>query len=112
MEYVAGLADPLSDVRDVVESFRCCGVISPDWRRVLNHAVTSLEQLPRAAAVQDLLAHLVPQLQILVSQELGDAPLVVDDVASRVAEALRENRAPGIPVPSDDDWSFGSVSAS
>lgn len=110
MEYVPALLDPLSDVRDVVESFRCCGVIPSDWRQVFDAAVVALEQLP--GEPNHLLAGLAPQLQLLLSEELPGAPLVVDDVASRVAEALRESPPAGIPVPSDDDWSFGPITAS
>jgi len=112
MEYTAGLIDPLCDVRDVVESFRCCGVIPSDWRQVFHDAVAALERLPRKAGAHDLRADLLPQLQLLLSEGLPDTPLVVADVADRVAEALKESQPPGIPIPSDDDWSFGGATAS
>jgi hypothetical protein len=77
-----------------------------------NDAVAALERLPGEAGENDLRTDLVPQLQLLLTEGLPDIPLVVADVADRVAEALKESPPPGIPIPSDDDWSFGPVTAS
>jgi hypothetical protein len=36
LQHAAGLADPLVDVRDVVESFRSSHLTLPDWDEILH----------------------------------------------------------------------------
>ncbi len=65
MEYVADLADPLVDIRDVVESFRSSHLTLPDWDQTLRRVVTSiLSQLPPQAQVDVVL----PGLSIPIPQ--------------------------------------------
>ena len=106
MQYDAELADPLVEVRDVVESFRCCGVTPTDWDQALGEAITALAQLPQEAGVERRLPDLVSHLRILLVEGLDSAPKVVDEVAAQVAAALSQARIPGIPRPDEDDWGF------
>lgn len=112
MHDAAGLADPLVDVREVVESFRSSQLTLPDWDQALRRVVIALSQLPAQAQVDALLPGLVPNLQLLLSVGLDKVPDVVDTVAAQVAVALEQTRVPGIPAPEDDDWSFGETNAS
>jgi hypothetical protein len=112
MQYDARLADPLDDVRDVVESYRCCGVMPADWHRTLGEAVAALDQLPQEAEVDALLPDLIPHLRILLTQGLDGAPQVVSEVADQVAAALSRTRIPGIPRPEEGDWGFDEPNVS
>jgi hypothetical protein len=100
------LADPLVEVRDVVESYRCCGVTPTDWDRVLDRAITTLDQLPQEVGIAYRLPDLLPHLRILLTGGLGSAPNVVDEVSAQVAAALSQARVPGIPRPDQDYWGF------
>ena len=112
MEHAADLADPLVDVRDVVESFRSNHLTLLDWDQTLRRVVTALSQLPPQAQVDVLLPGLVSNLRLLLTAGLENVPQVVDMVAAQVAAALEQTRVPGIPAPEDDDWSFGEANAS
>lgn len=112
MEYVSNLADPLVDVRDVVESFRSSHLTLPDWDQTLRRVVAALSQLPPQAQVDVVLPGLVPNLRLLLAAGLDNVPQVVDVVADQVAVALEQTRVPGIPAPEDDDWSFGETTVS
>ncbi|HEY3954627.1 MAG TPA: hypothetical protein VGM53_14735 [Streptosporangiaceae bacterium] len=112
MQYAADLADPLGDVRDVVESFRSSRLTLPDWDQTLRQVVSALSQLPPQAQVDILLPDLVRNLRLLLTEGLDNVPQVVDRVAEQVASALAATRVPGIPAPGDDDWSFGEANAS
>ena len=108
MQYAADLADPLLDVRDVVESFRSHQVIPADWNESIRHALDALSQLPPQAGVEALLPGLLPELDQLLEDGFGNK-LLVDRISRQVADALDETPIPGIPTPVDDDWSFGEL---
>jgi hypothetical protein len=98
MEYVTDLADPLVDIRDVVDSFRSSHLTLPDWDQTLRRVVTALSQLPPQAQVDVVLPSLVPNLRLLLTAGLDNVPQVVDVVAAQVAAALEQTRVPGITV--------------
>jgi hypothetical protein len=106
MWYDADLANPLVEVRDVVESFRCCGVMPPDWHQVLGRALATLDQLPQDAGVERRLPDLLPHLRILLTAGLDKSPAVLNEVAAQVGSALEQARIPGIPRPEEDYWGF------
>jgi len=112
MQYDIELADPLVEVRDVVESFRCCGVTPTDWHEVLGRAIAALDQLPQEVGVERRLPDLLPNLRTLLTTGLGSAPALLDEVAAQVATALQQARIPGIPRPDDADWSFNQPTVS
>jgi hypothetical protein len=70
MQYAADLADPLLDVRDVVESFRSYHVTPPDWDETLRHAIAALSRLQALAQVNVLPAGLLPDLNLLLTDGL------------------------------------------
>ena len=111
MQYTADLADPLLDVRDVVESFRSYHVTPPNWDDTLRHAIAALSRLQASAQVNVLPAGLLRDLGLLLTDGLDRSPQVVDKVATQVANVLEETTIPG-PTPEDDDWSFGEANAS
>ena len=112
MQYDIELADPLVEVRDVVESFRCCGVTPADWHQVLARAIATLDQLPQEVGVERRLPDLLPHLRTLLTTGLGNTPKVLDEVAAQVAAALQQTRIPGIPRPDEEDWSFNQPTVS
>lgn len=65
MQCGAELADPLVDVRDVVESFRSFGVTPADWDLTLGNALTALDQLPPEETLNVILVDLVPRIRTL-----------------------------------------------
>jgi hypothetical protein len=111
MQYATDLADPLLEVRDVVESFRSYHVTPPDWDETLRRAIAALSRLQALTRVEVLPAGLLPDLDLLVADGLDTSPRVVDKVATQVADVLKETTVPG-PTLEDDDWSFGEASVS
>jgi hypothetical protein len=106
MQGAADIADPLVDVRDVVETFRQCGMTLADWHETLQTAVAALDDLRGAAQADVWLLKLSAQLRVLLERGLEDQPLIVDDVATWVARILAETKVPGIPKPDEEDWGF------
>jgi hypothetical protein len=111
MQYGADLAEPLLEVRDVVETFRSYQITPPDWDESLRHATAALRRLQALAEVNVLPAGLVPDLDLLLADGLDSSPQIVAKVATQVAVVLAETMIPG-PTSLDDDWSFGEASAS
>jgi hypothetical protein len=102
MDYAAALADPLADVRDVVETFRQVGATPRNWDADLAAAVEALDHLPDQAGVSDL----VERLRALLQHGLTSDPRAVEQVANLVSALLRETKVPGIPSPDEDYWGF------
>jgi hypothetical protein len=105
MQYQAELADPLIEVREVVESFRAYGIMLEDWQRSLGEALSVLDRLPQGAD-QDFLPDLISNIRVLMHQGLDSSPRTLDMVATRVAIVLSEATIPGLPGPRDDNWGF------
>ena len=106
MQNSVDLAGPLADIRDVVESFRTWQVTLPGWHAALGRAAAVIAAIPPQADLDHLLPGLVPDLRLLQKRGLDAQPQVVNRVADLVADALGRARVPGIPAPSDEDWSF------
>lgn len=51
LQYAADLADPLVDVRDVVESFRSSHLTLPDWDEILCQPQKGVSKDPRTKAL-------------------------------------------------------------
>jgi hypothetical protein len=111
MQYAADLADPLLDVRNVVESFRSYHVTPRDWDETLRHAIAALSRLQALIQVDIVLPGLLPDLDLLLTGGLDRSPQIVEKVATQVANILDETTIPG-PTLEDDDWSFGEANAS
>ena len=111
MQYAADLADPLLEVRNIVESFRGYHVTLPGWDETLRDAIAALSRLQTTTPVDAALSGLLPNLDSLLTDGLDSSPQVVEKVATQVANILKETTIPG-PTPEDDDWSFGEANAS
>lgn len=111
MQYAADLADPLLDVRNVVESFRSYHITPPDWDEALRHAIVALSRLQALVQADIGLQGLLPDLHLLLTGGLDHSPQVVEKVATQVANILDETTIPG-PALEDEDWSFGEANAS
>jgi hypothetical protein len=112
MLYGAELADPLVDVRDVVESFRSFGVTPADWHSTLEGAATALDRVPPNEQFREVFSDLVSNIRILLANDLASRPSIVEEVAEQVAAALSQVRVPGIPSPDEDNWDFGETTGS
>lgn len=106
MAWSVEFADPLVDVRDVVESYRCCGIAPSGWPEVLDRAVATLRKLSQKFDVDGSLPGLVPNLRTMLIEGLAYDPRVLDEVAAQVANALRQVEIPGMPRPDEDYWGF------
>jgi hypothetical protein len=106
MEYGPELADPLLDVRDVVESFRSFGVTLPDWRVTLGNAAAALDELSSGPRLSGLLPRLVLYLNELLDGGLAENPVVVSEVAEQVSAVLASVPLPTMPRPTDRNWEF------
>jgi hypothetical protein len=105
MEYGPELADPLVDVRDVVESFRKYGVTPPDWRPVLAHATAALDELAPKPEL-GFLPPLVGRLNQLLADGLATHANLVSEVADQVTVVLASVNIPAMPKPADHNWGF------
>ena len=106
MSYGAELADPIIDIRDVVETFRGYGLLTSDWREALRGAIDTLDGLPDDARSASGATLLVPRLHRLLETGLKQGDPVVDEVADHVATLLDQRRIPGISSPDTDRWEF------
>lgn len=102
----AELADPVVDVRDVLETFRAYRVIAPDWREVLEGAAEALDRLPEDAQIPSRLPSLIIRIRQLLQSGLKVEDPVLQEAADQIAHLLRETRIPGIPHPGDEHWGF------
>ena len=107
MGYAAEVAEPISDVRDVVETFRRYGEETVDWREVVSSAIVQLE---RTSASEDAKApwadHLTGQLHELVRVGLTQGDSLLEAIAQAVQSVISSTRIPGIPRPEDENWEF------
>jgi hypothetical protein len=108
MQYAAEVVEPLTEVRDVVETFRQSGVKVPAWHDALAAAVDALNGLPYAELAGVELAQLTGCIHVLIHQGLDDEPQITAQVADWVATALVDAKVPGIPRPDEDDWGFSA----
>lgn len=108
MQVGAEVADPIVDVRDVVETFRRHGLLTPDWRHLLTSAADALEQLPGSARSADV-DRLIPRVRWLLQHGLAQGDPVLEDVSTVAERMLRQTRVPGIPQPEDEHWGFAAT---
>lgn len=105
------LINQLVNVRDVLESYRCCKVVPLDWYKTLSTAASVFSSLPGDEGF-DFKADLVDQLTIILEHGLEDTPRVLNAAAEEVAFALSHNVIPGMPAPEDASWEFRQPNAS
>lgn len=99
------LAEPLTDVRDVLETFRRHRLLMADWAVVLADAADVLEGLS-AAEDSSAVACIAAEIRGLVAQGLKTNEEAVGTIADEVARILAETVVPGLPRPEDAHWEF------
>jgi len=105
------LIDHLVDVRDVLESYKCCQIVPLDWYKTLSTATDLFSSLPGRAGF-GVVPELVDQLTIILEHGIEDTPMALNAAAEQVASALRQNIIPGMPRPEDESWAFQGPNAS
>jgi len=103
--------DQLVDVRDVLESYKCCKVTPLNWYKTLSTAARIFGSLSGDEGY-GVNPDLVNQLTIIMEHGLEEAPRALSAAAEDVALALSENVIPGIPLPEDESWEFQEPTAS
>ncbi len=107
MRYAAEVAEPISDVRDVVETFRRYGVEAVDWREVVISAIVQLERTSVSEGIKAPWAdHLTGQLHELVRVGLTQGDSLLETIAEEIHSLISSTRVPGIPRPEDENWEF------
>lgn len=99
------LAEPLADVRDVLESFRLHRLLTANWAAVLADAADALERLSEAET-GSATVRMAAELRNLVVQGLQSDEQVVGRIADEAARLLEETVVPGLPRPEDEHWEF------
>lgn len=99
------LAASLTQVREVVETFRYHGVELPAWTISFGSAMQVLSsgtgRISPATADE-----VVRELRQLLDGGLGANPELLAHLAVQTEELLDLTRPPGIPSPGDEDWAF------
>lgn len=102
----AGLANPITDVRDIVETFRLYGIPLSNWRETLSAAIDMLDRLPDGVRSDNRVSVLVPRLHHFINAGLTRDDPTLNEVSSQVEALLDNTRIPGIPRPDDQNWDF------
>lgn len=102
----ATVAEPLLDVRDVLEAFRRNHVVQTGWAETLSRAAQALDNLPTTVEVRSTASWIASEIRNIVVHGLSYDQQVLNQVANRTAEILNSTRVPGIPRPEDENWEF------
>jgi hypothetical protein len=81
-------------------------VFATDWEQTLRNAINTISKIQSHVAVEVLMAGLLPNLHLLLSDGLDNRPDIVDGIAGLIANALERAPISGMPTPEDDHWSF------
>ena len=102
-----GLAKPVMEVRELVESFRACRVVIDGWTEIVRDAVTTMTVFERTypGALPTLL-RVATDLDVLLRVGWSDVQLL-DTVAVELAELLPAVVPACVPRPDDErTWAF------
>jgi hypothetical protein len=102
----AAVAEPLMDVRDVLETFRRHHIVADGWAEALTHAASVLDHVPTELEMRASTTWIASELKKIVAYGLQHDQNKLDVVANRTAELLASIRVPGIPRPEDKSWEF------
>jgi hypothetical protein len=106
MRESATVAEPLMDVREVLETFRRHHIVADGWAEMLTRAANALDYAPAEPEIRASTAWIASQLKKIVACGLQHDQNKLDMVANRAAELLSSIRVPGIPRPEDKSWEF------
>ncbi len=102
----ATVAEPLMDVRDILETFRRHHIVVDGWAEALTRAASALDHLPVELEIRASTTWIASELKKIVAHGLQYDLDKLDMVANRTAELLSSIRVPGIPRPEDESWEF------
>lgn len=101
----ATVAEPLLDVREVLETFRRHHTVADGWAEALTRAASALDRLPAELEIRSSTIWIASELKEIVAYGLQHDEKL-NTVANRTAELLASIRVPGIPRPEDNSWEF------
>jgi hypothetical protein len=102
-----GLAMPVIEVREVVESFRSCRVVVDGWAEIVREGVTAMTAFERRhPGMLPTLAGVATELDVLLRVGWDDATLL-DTLSAALAALLPAVVPAGVPRPDDEQtWAF------
>jgi hypothetical protein len=103
---LAAVAEPLMDVREILETFRRYHIVVDGWAEVLTRAASALDQVPAELEISASTIWIASELNEIVAYGLQHDHSKLGMVADRTAELLASIRVPGIPRPEDKSWEF------
>ncbi len=95
-----------STAREIVESFRQCQIVVPDWEGTLQDVVEVLGSLPSGGEFRVRVDELRGDLAQLLQTGLPRDPRELDGLSTALREVVTKVRVPGVPRPEDLAWSF------
>jgi hypothetical protein len=103
---LATVADPLMDVREILETFRRHHIVVDGWAEVLTRAASALDRVPAELEIKASTTWIASELNEIAAYGLQHDQSKLNLVADRTAELLVSIRVPGIPRPEDKSWEF------
>jgi hypothetical protein len=103
---LATVAEPLMDVREILETFRRYHIVVDGWAEALTRAASALDHVPAELEIRASTTWIAGELNEIVAYGLQYDHSKLDMVADRAAELLASIRVPGIPRPEDKSWEF------
>jgi len=100
------LVATVSEVREVVETFRQCDVLELGWRKVIELAAERLDSADDDRVGELATRDVAARLRKLLVAEAWTERALVDRVATDAAQLIKLTLPEGLPKPEDDDWSF------
>ena len=104
------LVATVSELREVVETFRRRNVLKPGWAKVIESAADRLDSAHGDHLGELATRDVAARLRRLLVVEAWTERALVDRVATDAAELLKLTWPEGLPRPEDDDWSFPKAS--
>jgi hypothetical protein len=103
---LATVAEPLMDVREILETFRQHHIVIDGWAEVLTRAASALDHVPAELEMRASTTWISSELNEIVAYGLQHDSSKLDMVANCTAELLESIIVPGIPRPEDKSWEF------
>jgi hypothetical protein len=106
MSDLTELLGPLTEVREVVETYRHHKIVLADWAEVFSVAIEALQAPVEAPPAAATLTDVVGELRTLLDTGLAGNADLVERIAAETAELFEAARPVGMPAPSDENWAF------
>jgi hypothetical protein len=99
----------VTEVREVVETFRRYAVLRSDWATVIESAAERLSSSHIDQVGEQAMHDVTARLEKLLANGAWADRALVDQVAADVVELLSLTWPEDLPRPEDEDWSFPRV---